>query len=251
VNEKTHVWPDRLKLRDTCLYDDLGGLGQRIYTTAGAGYEKVEYVRADLVAPMLAAQGEEKPIGYWPACHGCGKPLLMENLFVDDGCPCNTPRGVNLTPKPCAICQTDDCVKPGHRITELFGFDAQTTAKAEGCSAEECADCNKLRFTMADILRRTANALKGEPAPLSDHSWHGLPEVAAKLAAQPVAQTGVPEGYVLVPIKPTDGMLEAALRLQGDDAFLAKAPAVVSAFVKIYKAMLAATPTPSKQSKEG
>lgn len=42
------VWPDTLRLRDTCLNDDLGGLGQRIYTTAGAGYEKREYVRGDL-----------------------------------------------------------------------------------------------------------------------------------------------------------------------------------------------------------
>jgi hypothetical protein len=44
------VWPDTLRLRDTGLYDDLGGCGQRIYTTAGAGYEKREYVRADLAA---------------------------------------------------------------------------------------------------------------------------------------------------------------------------------------------------------
>jgi hypothetical protein len=44
----TPVWPETLRLRDTGLSDDLGGLGQRIYTTAGAGYEKREYVRADL-----------------------------------------------------------------------------------------------------------------------------------------------------------------------------------------------------------
>ena len=28
-------------------------------------------------------------------CNGCGRPLLLENLDGDDGCPCNTPRGVN------------------------------------------------------------------------------------------------------------------------------------------------------------
>lgn len=43
-----HVWPDRLRIRDTKLHDDRGGLGQPIYTTAGQGYEKREYVRADL-----------------------------------------------------------------------------------------------------------------------------------------------------------------------------------------------------------
>src|SRR6185437_9790981 len=47
-------------------------------------------------------------------CNSCGKPLLMENLFVDDGCPCNSPRGGNFTPQPCALCELDCCVKPGH-----------------------------------------------------------------------------------------------------------------------------------------
>ena len=48
------VWPERLKIRDTGLHDDLGGPGQRIYTTAGRGYERVEYIRADLYAALLA-----------------------------------------------------------------------------------------------------------------------------------------------------------------------------------------------------
>jgi uncharacterized protein YuzB (UPF0349 family) len=37
------------------------------------------------------------------------------------------------------------------------------------------------RDKLADILTRTANALKGEPAELSLHSWHDLPEVAQQL----------------------------------------------------------------------
>lgn len=43
-------WPEYLMLRDTGLYDDAGGLGQHIFTTAGAGYVKQKYVRADLAA---------------------------------------------------------------------------------------------------------------------------------------------------------------------------------------------------------
>ena len=54
-------------------------------------------------------------------CNGCGAPLLLENLFCDDGCPCNTPRGVNFKPQSCAVCRVDDCAKPGHRLAELFG----------------------------------------------------------------------------------------------------------------------------------
>lgn len=54
-------------------------------------------------------------------CNGCGRPLLLENLYCDDGCPCNTPRGVNFPPIPCMTCEVENCVKPGHRLAKLFG----------------------------------------------------------------------------------------------------------------------------------
>lgn len=54
-------------------------------------------------------------------CNGCNQLLLLENLYVDDGCPCNTRRGVNLAPQKCAACKVDDCVKPGHRLPEIYG----------------------------------------------------------------------------------------------------------------------------------
>lgn len=56
LTDDQHVWPDRLMIRDTKLHDDLGGGGQRIYTTAGQGYVKHEYVRAELVAELLKAR---------------------------------------------------------------------------------------------------------------------------------------------------------------------------------------------------
>jgi hypothetical protein len=54
-------WPDYVMLRDTKLHDDMGGLGQRIFTTAGAGYKKVKYVRADLVATPEPPTAAEHP----------------------------------------------------------------------------------------------------------------------------------------------------------------------------------------------
>ena len=30
-----------------------------------------------------------------PDCRGCGKPLLLENAWMTDGCPCNHDLGVN------------------------------------------------------------------------------------------------------------------------------------------------------------
>lgn len=30
-----------------------------------------------------------------PDCVGCGSPLLVQNAWMTDGCPCNSPLGVN------------------------------------------------------------------------------------------------------------------------------------------------------------
>lgn len=30
-----------------------------------------------------------------PNCKGCGEPLTLENAWSTDGCPCNSPLGVN------------------------------------------------------------------------------------------------------------------------------------------------------------
>jgi hypothetical protein len=45
---KRTKWPYTIKVRDTKINDDLGGLGQNIYTTSGSGYERQEYTRTDI-----------------------------------------------------------------------------------------------------------------------------------------------------------------------------------------------------------
>lgn len=45
LQEKLEDWSEYVILRDTNLYDDIGGLGQRIYTTAGAnGVMKIRLI---------------------------------------------------------------------------------------------------------------------------------------------------------------------------------------------------------------
>ena len=34
-------------------------------------------------------------------CNGCGKPLLLKNEWMEDGCPCNSPKGCNKQEKAC------------------------------------------------------------------------------------------------------------------------------------------------------
>ena len=53
VDPKDNIWPDKLRIRDTQLRDDIGGAGMRIYTTAGQGYEKRDYIRGDLYEVLL------------------------------------------------------------------------------------------------------------------------------------------------------------------------------------------------------
>lgn len=55
-------------------------------------------------------------------------------------------------------------------------------------SAWQPAELAALQNRMSDLLTRTANALKGDPAQIGEHggewSWHDLPEVAAALAGK-------------------------------------------------------------------
>ena len=44
----------------------------------------------------------------------------------------------------------------------------------------ELDDGDRLRSRMADLLTRTANALKGQPKPMHGHDWSDLPEVAER-----------------------------------------------------------------------
>ena len=49
--------------------------------------------------------------------------------------------------------------------------------------AAELQETDELRGRLADILTRTADALKGPPGPLMRHSWHDLAEWATELRA--------------------------------------------------------------------
>jgi hypothetical protein len=62
------TFPETLMIRDTETYDGngIGGFGQRIFTTAGFGYEKVKYVRADILN-----------VPYANPCPHCNKQLKL------------------------------------------------------------------------------------------------------------------------------------------------------------------------------
>jgi hypothetical protein len=42
-------------------------------------------------------------------CIGCGEFLKLENFRIADGCPCNTPRGINHGRVPVDTCTCTTC----------------------------------------------------------------------------------------------------------------------------------------------
>ena len=65
-------------------------------------------------------------------CQGCRTPLDFSNRRIADGCPCNSPRGVNhgLVPKnTCTCLECDPAQTGGTRIT------AETIAELENGSS--------------------------------------------------------------------------------------------------------------------
>ncbi len=59
--------------------------------TLGAALTAVVWVRwlFEIAGPPA------KPEHRIYTCRGCGKPLLPENAWMEDGCPCNSPKGIN------------------------------------------------------------------------------------------------------------------------------------------------------------
>jgi len=57
----------------------------------------------------FAAGDPASPPEMRPICRGCGKPLLPENLWMADGCPCNSRRGINHGLVAKNICTCIEC----------------------------------------------------------------------------------------------------------------------------------------------
>lgn len=52
-------------------------------------------------------------------CRGCGGMILPENRRIADGCPCNSPRGVNHGLVPKNTCTCPECDPAGTGSTRI------------------------------------------------------------------------------------------------------------------------------------
>lgn len=118
LNEKGLEWPERLMLRDTKVFADEG---QRIFTTAtGYGYEKREYVRADLAvspeAPEDVAGLVERPrkdLADWSA--------LPQDIYVVGA---KSPDGIVFDVSCCSVPMV---IGPEVRYTLASAAEAEAT----------------------------------------------------------------------------------------------------------------------------
>jgi hypothetical protein len=79
----------------------------------------------------------------------------------------------------------------------------------EPVAIAEAVEHNK---TLADLLRRTANALRGLPPPFIEWGWRDLPERAAAAAEQ--LRGIAPPGYKLVAVKGLSALIQALDRAE-------------------------------------
>jgi len=70
-----------------------------------------EGVEVDAWGLCLQCRGIRNSVlyGQQNPCCGCGKALVLENFRVADGCPCNSPRGVNHGLVPPRTCTCPAC----------------------------------------------------------------------------------------------------------------------------------------------
>ena len=73
-------YPEWVMLRDTMLHDDMGGLGQRIYTSAGSGYTKQKYIRADVVESLRQQLADAYNREANARCSHCGGVFFETDL---------------------------------------------------------------------------------------------------------------------------------------------------------------------------
>lgn len=100
-----------------------------------------------------------------------------------------------LSRDPCAHAKTAiemiDAMLTEQPAPKWMGARFDSALHEQPAQQQEIDELTAQRDKLADILTRTANALKGQPAELSSHSWHDLPEVAQQLKSaqqqEPVA----------------------------------------------------------------
>lgn len=120
-------WPEYLMLRDTGLYDDAGGLGQQIFTTAGAGYVKQKYIRADLATQPAAAQEAAATVESFTNGSYHRNYKLRWHKNVDAGTQLFA---APVTAAPARVTR-DDAEQAIDRIMGEYGFSMPSRAYAE------------------------------------------------------------------------------------------------------------------------
>lgn len=114
-----------------------------------------------------------------PHCQHCGKPVTKAQQDFNAARPMHW---------QCALIAmaTHRTVAPSPNRGDVMSDEQELIARltAERDEARrELDEFNGLNERLSTLLHGVANALKGEPEPGTGHSWHDLPELAARVMA--------------------------------------------------------------------
>jgi hypothetical protein len=155
-------------------------------------------------------------------CWGCGKELMAENCWMDDGCPCNTPRGVNDGNQLISDWRREREQKASHELAALRAEVQRVKAAATEEAAERFAStlanindtCRARGFNAGPSGRSTEDRVIGMAQAVDDlrAALTTAIELAASHAAEMVAMHGeLSEANGLA--KLADGALVACHRM--------------------------------------
>jgi hypothetical protein len=110
--------------------------------------DRMEAQEAEYEMGLMREQEEIERQNEEAYCQGCGKELIRENAWMEDGCPCNSPKGCNRGNQTISDWRND-------RIHKLQFDVATLTARAEAAERERAALRAELDSLPLDVRRST------------------------------------------------------------------------------------------------
>lgn len=117
-------------------------------------------------------------------CRGCGNPLLIENAWMTDGCPCNSPLGINSMNETRWRLLMRLQQQQAREIERFLVGDAPTT-RGDGSMADFIEQFNTLQSTAEQFgVDSVCILLSGDPLDKTETkslTWKGGPVQALGL----------------------------------------------------------------------
>lgn len=131
-------------------------------------------------------------------------------------------------------------------MVDFYGYAEQGPIEAARAALSQQAEQQPACWASSTALAKLQNGRNNSPCVLTD----GPAELNdTPLYAAPQPEQSVPEGFALVPVKPTVEMI-AALGFEGDEVAAIGHASIFSEMTECYGAMLAVAPSPAMDAQQ-